>query len=334
MNRQDPTLSSSSRREISPASENARAKNIGCMSGIFQLVCKYHNRRRFLTSGRKHEKNANVANSSPNSQPPSFSSPPQEISTKNPKLSCNVVVPRSPTLPPEMRVSSEKNIRTGPALVARLMGLSEIPIAAESAVAEKRRRLLGALEKCDEDLKALKKMIEVVKSAGDNGTDNDNDNDNENKIEVYYTSATEKRGELEASPVAVTVFDEFTRSAFCGYSKPFTTTPNGRPPVLQRKKKPGEEDTINISVLDRIKSETVSAERNYEHLALPLWTSKAMIESVNEVCRDIAWGERREIGRIGLTLQDHICRDLIEEIVKEMGCYCIYLQPPQLPLES
>jgi hypothetical protein len=58
-----------------------------------------------------------------------------------------------------------------------------------------------------------------------------------------------------------------------------------------------------------------------------------MIESVNEVCKDIAWGERREIGRIGMALQDYICRDLIEEIVKEMGFDCIYQLGP-LPFES
>ncbi|KAJ6921266.1 hypothetical protein NC652_015235 [Populus alba x Populus x berolinensis] len=48
------------------------------------------------------------------------------------------------------------------------------------------------------------------------------------------------------------------------------------------------------------------------------------IESVNEACRDAAWGERREIGRTGLALHIIYSGDLIEEIVKEMGFDCIY----------
>lgn len=43
-----------------------------------------------------------------------------------------------------------------------------------------------------------------------------------------------------------------------------------------------------------------------------------MTESVGQVCRDIAWGEQREIGRIGLALQDHIYKTLIQELVAEM----------------
>ena len=63
-----------------------------------------------------------------------------------------------------------------------------------------------------------------------------------------------------------------------------------------------------------------------------VWGSKAMVESLEEVCRDIAWGERREVGRIGLVLQDHICRDLIEETVSEMGDG--YVSMYSLPFEA
>lgn len=53
--------------------------------------------------------------------------------------------------------------------------------------------------------------------------------------------------------------------------------------------------------------------------ASPGWGSKAMTESVERASKDIAWGEKREVGRIGVALQDHICRDLIQETVLEMG---------------
>lgn len=56
-----------------------------------------------------------------------------------------------------------------------------------------------------------------------------------------------------------------------------------------------------------------------------------MVESVEEVCNDVAWGEKREIGRIGVVVQDHVCRELIEELVKELKS-CSTLQP--LPLEA
>lgn len=47
------------------------------------------------------------------------------------------------------------------------MGLEEIPPPSPESATEKRRKLLGALEKCDEDLKALKKIIEAVSVAED-----------------------------------------------------------------------------------------------------------------------------------------------------------------------
>lgn len=53
----------------------------------------------------------------------------------------------------------------------------------------------------------------------------------------------------------------------------------------------------------------------------PRSTSKAMVESVDEVCKDIAWAEEREFGRIAVVIHDYICRDLIEEIVKDMGSF-------------
>ncbi|KAG8649089.1 uncharacterized protein LOC110621374 isoform X3 [Manihot esculenta] len=236
------------------------------------------------------------------SSQPSSSSPPQENSTHTDHL-----VPRSPVMPDEMRSSP-------PALVARLMGLNDIPAA--TIAAEKRRRLIGALEKCDEDLQTLKKLIEVVKCVGDRG----------DKIQVYYRG----RDELEAAR-PVSVLDEFTRSGFCSYSKRHNTN-IGRAPQPWKIMSAGDEDITNVSMIERIKSEMmIPSERSSGNLAAPLWSSKAMVESVNEVCKDIAWGQSREIGRIGLALQDYIFRDLIEEIVREMGFCYIY---PALPLES
>ena len=43
-----------------------------------------------------------------------------------------------------------------------------------------------------------------------------------------------------------------------------------------------------------------------------------MVESVEEVCRDVEWGQTSEVGVIGLLIQDFIFKDLVEEITKEM----------------
>jgi hypothetical protein len=102
------------------------------------------------------------------------------------------------------------------------MGLSDIPpmTTAELALAEKRRRLLGALEKCDEDLKALKKIIDAVKSSSVASTGDDDDDEGKSE-----------RGNdlpLLPQPSPVSVLDEFTRSALSGFSKRYTI--NGKFP--------------------------------------------------------------------------------------------------------
>lgn len=119
----------------------------------------------------------------------------------------------------------------------------------------------------------------------------------------------------------------------------------GRAAVLQQqkqkqKRKPGEEDTAmsNICLVEKMRITETAVKSCSENVAAvqvisPMWGSKAMIDSVNEVCRDIAWGERREVGRIGLALQDHICRDLIEEFVKDLlGSFCMF--KCSLPFEA
>ncbi|KAJ6921513.1 hypothetical protein NC652_015433 [Populus alba x Populus x berolinensis] len=338
MKGQDPLVSSSSRREISPAPEKNRSKSVGCMSGIFQFVYRYHNRRRFITFGKRHEKDIVVTSpkhptpsSQPSSSPSSSSTSLEQENKVLQRLPCDMA-PRSPTLPTGIRrsrsLNSPESFRAQPSPVARLMGLSDIPplTAAELALAEKRRRLLGALEKCDKDLKALKKIIDAVKSSSVSSTGDDDDDE----------GRSERGNDLPLlpQPSPVSVLDEFTRSVLSGFSKRYTI--NERVPQQQTKKGGGGEDISSIDFLDKImtREDMIGHGKSHESLvSSPLWSSKAMIESVNEACRDAAWGERREIGRTGLALQDYIFRDLIEEIVKEMGFDCIYQLRP-LPFES
>ncbi|XP_048139155.1 uncharacterized protein LOC115737820 [Rhodamnia argentea] len=353
------------------------SRSIGCMSGLFRLLSRYQHRRKSLTYGKRQQKNILVV------------SPPAKDGTADlvpallrdgaaaaaKRISCDV--PRSPTLPAEMRRSSSPGGHAAPppqpTVVARLMGLTagEAP---ESA-SEKRRKLLGALDRCDQDLKALKKIIDVVRSAEElryaresakpnasfdgrlqelakkegetEGDDDSGYNENSNSREE---EEEEEEQQLpppqQEEPSPVSVLDEFTRSSLIsGYSKRHSIAHQARPnnyvachaerlvPPPQRKK-PGEELNYSICLLDRIAYEPSPARARTCEIpvsAPPSRISEVMRQSVDQVCRDIAWGQRREVGRIGLALHDHICRDLIEETVREMGHWCI---TSSLPFEA
>ncbi|OMO82892.1 hypothetical protein COLO4_22773 [Corchorus olitorius] len=228
------------------SSSRRKQSSIGCMSAIFNLLAKQHNRSKFLTSSKE-------------------------------------TPPTSPMLPSEMRRSNSVEMSPRHTVVTRLMGLDKFPEPAVDSTADKRRKLLGALDKCDEDLKALQSIVEAVK-----------------KKNINYNIETSKS--LEA------VIHDLKKGINGG--------------KLQLKNtKPGEEERISF----------IARRRNDNMEMSGLWRiSKAMAESVDGVCKDIAWGEKREIGRIGLALQDHICKDLIEEIVREMQCcYTTYSLPFQ-----
>nr|XP_011467006.1 PREDICTED: uncharacterized protein LOC105352224 [Fragaria vesca subsp. vesca] len=197
MRRQDRC--SSDKRLDSPVSTTARkgdpnAETIGCMSGIICFLSQYHytdfRKCKFLTFGKKQnqEKNngqvGNVSSSlgslSTTIQAASTSrmmaklAELNEIGDKSPSsrvsylqaVSCNVV-PRSPTLAAEIRRRSA----APPLVIARLMELEEVEAPSKDGKdqyyysrisSQKRQQLLGALDKCDRDLKALKRMIEAI----------------------------------------------------------------------------------------------------------------------------------------------------------------------------
>ncbi|KAJ4836454.1 hypothetical protein Tsubulata_023093 [Turnera subulata] len=381
----DPLPPSTSRRESSPVPEKVRAKSIGCMSGLFRLVYKYHNnRRRSLTFGKKEEKNV-VSSKNKHKKtvveeslqpPPVLSSSssscysPSPLLTvsqpknkkekeegnnkneHNPRFSYDFGGPRSPVLPADMRRSSSDhhglmkatsgdiNINDEPS--SWLMGY--VPAASVMAAERKRRHLLGALERCNQDLKALTQIIEVVKK-GSGGDDEDDDHEDKvtllggggrrRMVEGEYYSELQRR-----STVTSSLLHDLIRSASTVYSGRHAVN-YGRLMPQQKIRKPGEVDhsITNICVLDRFKTDmlminegNIGENENMQYSRQ--MTSKAMVASVNEVCRDIAWGERRETGRIGLALQDIIYKDLLQEIVHELSTNYIDDNLPALPFES
>ncbi|KAG6411809.1 hypothetical protein SASPL_129893 [Salvia splendens] len=267
--RQESSLSASRRQAACTTPETQHAKAIGCMSGIIHLFSKYQKSNRRLTFGKNQEKKKAATNS----------------------------VVRSPTLPPEIR-----RVENCSSVVARLMGVEDSK-RIEDSVGEKRQRLMDALEKCNEDLEELKRIIKAVQAA--NGG---------------IKMCTD---ELICSPLTTHITTGEVQ------------VPQHRKPTAT--KKPGEdEEAIAIARLvtkSTIIESSLEMRRRAAAAAAssPPWSSRAMVESVEEVCNDIGWGEKREIGRIGLVLQDHVCRELIEELVKDLKSSSII---PPLPLEA
>ncbi|GAB2267068.1 hypothetical protein Dimus_002050 [Dionaea muscipula] len=401
--------SSSSRRDRVPTQDDQKhhANAVGCMAGIFHLVSKYQNRRKFLTFGRKQEKQPAVSPTKkvkltvktpapaaataalPASQDRNAtanSTNRREDKNGEPRDSRRLSseVQRSPPIPAEIRRSSpfpteERQSRPPTALMARLMGLDEVPALPtakllESKAAEKRRKLLGALEKCDEDLKALRKIIEAVRS-GDctlttpspprtpprgvsdcrcpeseskkcvgSGEKKLRCDDSESRmrscpsseVEVggFEKKCTAENGGEQPSPMSV--LDAFAPSPpSSGGDSPKNR--NGKfihdqlLMLIQRKKKlQGGDKIASLHFLKNVNRSSVLAPADTP--AAYRYHSK--IESVEEVCRETAWGHGREVMKIGLIIQDQIYKDLIEEIIEELllaGSRYLYLSPSSLP---
>ncbi|XP_059297164.1 uncharacterized protein LOC132050119 isoform X2 [Lycium ferocissimum] len=244
-------------------------KSSGCMSGIIQLISKYQNKTKRLSSGRKQY----------GSSPRRASSPPKVI-VEHQKDHLKVAI-RSPIIQPDNQRTAKQTANNSLEKVKKepaLIGLEEsytAYIRGNESTELKRRKILQALEKCNDDLESIRKII--------------------------YS---------EERVIAM------RRSPLCNFAK---AKDNGhitqqRKPT-QRIKRLGAYEPVDI--FHKLTNNEPFHMKSVVTTS-PLWCSKAMIQSVEEVCNDIAWGQHREAGRIGLVLQDHICRELIEELIKEM----------------
>ncbi|KAJ8476018.1 hypothetical protein OPV22_019745 [Ensete ventricosum] len=340
---------SSSRRER--GSEN-RPNTIGCMSGIFHLLSRHHNRsRKRLTSANRKEKPAVAPPARPRLPPPRPIDDEEGKKTEPQRRSCET--PRSPTIPQEIRrprpAASPESPRRPSALVARLMGLEDSPAPPVAAAADKRRELLRALEKCDEDLQALRRIIEAVRSA-------------EIKAKVV-PSADGPAGRLEwdggdpknqcngEQPSPVSVLDAVSSPRYRSNGSPdekqeITTTGLRMakpPPPLPRL---GEErcnaaqtcsfyGRISMEAMPRVverKVRAIEEEMGPAKLTESVrqqWrgrrsASRAMGESVEKVWEDGVW----EVGRVGVWVEADIMWDLVEELVAELFGWCLKVSPP------
>ncbi|XP_051138786.1 uncharacterized protein LOC127256692 isoform X2 [Andrographis paniculata] len=315
LKRQDSLLSSSRRQgAATPPPESHNGKAVGCMSGILRLFSKYQNANRRLTLGRKHEKRR-MSSSSTNAKRSSETEDENSriLISETDRVICDLKLPRSPTIQAEIRRSSStEDSRTPSSLVAKLMGLEDIRgVAANSSsfdseedrISKKRKRLLKALEKCNEDLEVLKKIIKALQT-GDMSPDQPprghSGGGNTDPMEIKSTvECTERIAAARDIPACAA-------APGGGFYAALRTNAERKPIAA---KKPGEEDDELPIKRSTFSGATTMHERS---------ATSAMVKSVAQVCGDIAWGERRERDRIGVSLQEQVYRELIEELVEDI----------------
>ncbi|CAN6443292.1 unnamed protein product [Victoria cruziana] len=351
-------------------------KSVGCMSGIFYLlqghrldqkrITQAAKPDRVLTSNTSQFKELVTTHFSGNAEKQ------KKISSKQPepklpaaapasdprRLSCNNV-PRSPTLPQEMRrrsseSSGKEKLHRQPGVVARLMGLQDLPDAVvrrpdrQETTSEKRRRILGALEKCEEDLHTLKKIIEAIHVVEKCGRKPVLPVTSPPKAAVemnhkggggcakgepcnFLTSSTERsplhgRRCMEPSseqPSPVSVLDD---SAFSSHDEltPLKNQEESRGakdigssnsfPILK------ETDKYQRLVADAYAKpcEAASARENSGTPRKTPYMKAIEEEELTEVMKQSARKERLELERIGTILEAHIFCALLEEMVAEL----------------
>ncbi|XP_020583057.1 uncharacterized protein LOC110026457 isoform X2 [Phalaenopsis equestris] len=336
---------SSSRRENTPGNPNIHSKKpIGCFSGILQLLSRHHSRRRI--SAKKEKIEIPPATSNPTLPQPDFTKiktapTPEKVDLKF-SGEGNVLSLRSPTLSPEIRRSGEcfdcgENQRRPPAIVARLMGLEEsspqqqkqskistafVDGFTSDSAEEKRRRLLGALERCNEDLRALKRIIDAVRSAEMIGVKGGRDSpmqgmkclegnsEQPSPVSVLDGLASPKNDDLEKKVWSSTVMN---------LHLPRRITIEGIPRLLSDHKRMLMDQARPI---DSSPAATKSfASRRWRRR----WRSNAMVKCVGEVAEDVVCEERKELVRVGMDLAEDVIGELVGQLVVELVESCSML---------
>ncbi|XP_068658549.1 uncharacterized protein [Aristolochia californica] len=356
---------SGSRRET--VTESLKCRKIGCMSGILHLL--HSPSRKRLTLAKNQDK---TVISSTKSKPPSKikSSARTSAGKKSTRtirasdiaadgielrrFSCDV--PRSPTITPAIRrcnsINSSETLRRPPALVAQLMGLDDFP--AEDSTAEKRRKLITALQKCDADLKDLKRIIETARQTEDQRRKSVSEDPEGSpaREDLQESSARERHSKTGASlgssasdmdilplcekscgetnseqPSPVSVHDGAIFSPDYNCSP---TSDKGDVRCTNLKEEAMNRSFFHRDSMDEPSVRVYQREEDepFKHLAFTMtfprrrsnfWGSKEMIETVNKVWKDGIWEEKWELGKICISMEDHIFGGLVEEMITELG---------------
>ncbi|KAG0477499.1 hypothetical protein HPP92_014340 [Vanilla planifolia] len=192
--------SSSSRPDATPDSRRPPKQAIGCMPRIFHFLSRHYPRPRINSPGRM----GTIAMPHPESKSPAIATDGYSEESRTgggPTRQGSVEAPRGLTLPLQIRRSGVFSYRgdvprRSPALMEKLIGIEDPPSpvpdlvgSLPESVVEKRRELLEALEQCEEDLRALKRIIDVVRMAEIVRLENDRDIDGSDSLRFHWRGA-------------------------------------------------------------------------------------------------------------------------------------------------
>ncbi|KAJ0255420.1 hypothetical protein HA466_0101750 [Hirschfeldia incana] len=166
--------------------------------------------------------------------------------------------------------------------------------------------LVGALEKCDRDLEELRRTINVIKTTYLL----------HKKLEVSPPTAHTGNvvmGTQSSKSTKTTIHETDTDTTM------FSTMMNDHEYKDNRTYKVNSINLVTRPDHYDVISKRATIERCTSPLVVRKVRSRSMMDSVNQVSDDLVFGQQREVGKIGLALHDHICRDLITEIVGELS---------------
>ncbi|XP_022935193.1 uncharacterized protein LOC111442147 [Cucurbita moschata] len=329
MKRQNSFLSSSSQVEISSddllrrSLSRRRSKSFGCVSNLLHFLSNNNHSRRNKSITFVHNSNQEFLDNA--SSESKISRSPKPESAANLLISSSVSPPIAERSESAISTTTVERFLGARGPIVRLMGLESSKV--EESVpeaAEKQRKVMEALEKCEQDLKALKEFIDALDST-----------------ESFRMSSPVSEGkriefmawEQQQDPSPVSVLEELSRPRHfvnrhaCNNSRifhqpsanPGRVQSQQRQQMMQRKKKQEGDHIFNISKFERTKipEEVVGNWKNEKAAESPPCGREAMKDSLEGVCKDISWGLKMEVGRIGLALQHQIFGDLLEELVKD-----------------
>ncbi|CAF2171402.1 unnamed protein product [Brassica rapa] len=198
-------------------------------------------------------------------------------------------------------------------------GKVEPPLPRNEGVEEDAARvsLVGALEKCDRDLEELRRTINVIKTTYLL----------HKKLEVSPPKA--RTGDCIIYFICLMVAgDVVVGMQTNNNTKTTIHETDTNTTMFSTMMNDHEYKGNNINLVTKPDHNDVISKRTIDtRCTLPLvvrkMRSRSLMDSVNQVCDDLVSGQRREVGKIGLALHDHICRDLITEIVGEL-CFSHY----------
>ncbi|CAH2063936.1 unnamed protein product [Thlaspi arvense] len=182
--------------------------------------------------------------------------------------------------------------------------------------------LVGALEKCDRDLEELRKTIDVIKTtyllhkklevSPATGRDSFNFSGTVAGDAVVGTQSNKNTKTTTHETDTDTTMLSIMMNHHEYYNKDNKSYKVNSINLITRPDHYATHDVIS-------KRATATTETCVTAPVVVRKVRRSLMDSVNQVCDDVASGQRREVAKIGLALHDHICRDLIAETIQELS---------------